>query len=79
MAALGEDHKTDEWQLFIDSSKHSLKAFLLHNGNKHPSIPIAYTVQMKGTYENMKNLLDKINYNKHCWNICCDLKIIATC
>jgi hypothetical protein len=32
---------------------------------------------MKETYENMKNLLDKINYNKHCWNVCGDLKIIA--
>jgi hypothetical protein len=25
----------------------------------------------------MKNLLDKINYNKHCWNVCGDLKVIA--
>jgi hypothetical protein len=41
MAALGQDHKTDEWRLFVDSSKHSLKAVLLHNDNKHPSIPIA--------------------------------------
>jgi hypothetical protein len=32
---------------------------------------------MKETYENMKNLLDKINYNKHCWNVCSDLKIVA--
>jgi hypothetical protein len=32
---------------------------------------------MKETYKNMKNLLDKINYNKHCWNVCCDLKITA--
>jgi hypothetical protein len=77
MAALGQDHKTDEWRLFVDSSKHSLKAVLLHNGNKHPSIPIAYAVHMKETYENMKNILDKINYNKHCWNVCSDLKIIA--
>jgi hypothetical protein len=29
------------------------------------------------TYENMKNLLDKINYNKYFWNICGDLKISA--
>jgi hypothetical protein len=27
MAALGQDHKTDEWQLFVDSSKHSPKQF----------------------------------------------------
>jgi hypothetical protein len=46
MAALGQDHKTDEWRLFLDSSKHSLKA-VLHNGNKHPSIPTAYAVHMK--------------------------------
>jgi hypothetical protein len=32
---------------------------------------------MKETYENMKNLIDKINYNKHSWNVCGDLKIIA--
>jgi hypothetical protein len=32
---------------------------------------------MKETYENIKNLLDKINYSKHCWNVCGDLKIIA--
>jgi hypothetical protein len=75
MAALGQDHRTDEWRLFVDSSKHSLKA-VLHNGNKHPSVPIAYAVHMKETYENMKNLLDKINYNKHSWNVCGDLKII---
>jgi hypothetical protein len=74
MAALGQDHKTDEWRLFVDSSKHSVKAVLLHNGNKNPSIPIAYAVHMKETYENMKNLLDKIIYNKH---VCGDLKIIA--
>jgi hypothetical protein len=77
MAALRQDHKTDGWRLSVDSSKHSLKAVLLHDGNKHPSIPIAYAVHMKETYENMKKLLDKINYNKHCWNVCRDLKIIA--
>jgi hypothetical protein len=76
VAALGQDHKTDEWRLFVDSSKRSLKA-VLHNGNKHPSIPIAYAVHTKETYENIKNLLDKINYNKHCWNVCGDLKIIV--
>jgi hypothetical protein len=77
MGALGQDHKTDEWQLFVDSSINNLKAVLLQNGNKHPSIPIAYALHMKETYENMKNILDKINYNKHCWNVCGDLKIIA--
>jgi hypothetical protein len=60
MAALGQDHKTDEWRLFIDSSKHSLKAVLLHSSNKHPSIPNAYKEHMKETYENRKTYLTKL-------------------
>jgi hypothetical protein len=39
---------------------HSLKAVLLHNGNKHPSILIAYAMHMKETYENMKTYLKKL-------------------
>jgi hypothetical protein len=31
---LGIEYKTDEWRLFIDSSKRSLKGVLLHNGNR---------------------------------------------
>lgn len=45
------DH--DEWRLFIDSSKESLKAVLLHNGNLYPAIPIAYSNQKEETYENV--------------------------
>ena len=37
--ALNKSHRSDEWRLFIDSSKVSLKAVLLHNGNVLPSIP----------------------------------------
>ncbi|GBO14347.1 hypothetical protein AVEN_273595-1 [Araneus ventricosus] len=38
--ALGLQHNPQEWRLFIDSSKVSLKAVLLHNGNKPSSIPV---------------------------------------
>ena len=31
--ALNMGHRSDDWRLFIDSSKVSLKALLLHNGN----------------------------------------------
>jgi len=31
---LDHEYKTTEWRLFIDSSKTSLKAVLLHNGEK---------------------------------------------
>jgi hypothetical protein len=60
MDALDHEHKTSEWRLFIDSSKASLKAVLLHNGNKLPSVPLAYATNMKETYENLKILIEKI-------------------
>jgi len=40
----------EQWRLFIDSSKVSFKAVLVHNGNKHPSIPFAHAVHTKETY-----------------------------
>ncbi|UYV71170.1 hypothetical protein LAZ67_8001999 [Cordylochernes scorpioides] len=77
MEALGHDHDTEEWRLFPDSSKISLKAVLLHNGNKFPSLPIAHASNMKESYENMKLLLKKIEYERYGWKICSDLKVIA--
>ena len=50
---------------------------LLHNGNKFPSLPLAYATNMKEKFENLKILLEKIQYFKYCWIICCDLKLIA--
>ena len=37
--ALGNQHDPTEWRLFIDFSQSSLKAVLLHNGNKFPFVP----------------------------------------
>ncbi|XP_049310669.1 uncharacterized protein LOC125778144 [Bactrocera dorsalis] len=65
------------WRLFIDSSKHSLKAVLLHNGNQHPSIPVAYSTKKEETYANISNLLNKIEYYKYKWEVCADFKMIA--
>ena len=45
------DYKSEEWRLFIDSSKRSLKCVLLHSGNKFGSIPIGHPVTLK---ESMK-------------------------
>ncbi|GBO02165.1 hypothetical protein AVEN_171773-1 [Araneus ventricosus] len=73
--ALGQQHNPQEWRLLIDSSQVSLKAVLLHNGNKHPLIPVGYAVRMK---ENtLKYMLYSIEYSKHSWHICADLKVIA--
>lgn len=77
MKALEINYDPTEWRLFIDSSKVSLKAVLLHIGNELPSIPVGYAVHMKESYENLKRLLQAIKYNDFQWLICGDLKVIA--
>lgn len=50
MIESGIRDNSSEWRLFIDLSKYSLKAVVFHNGNIHPSLPIAHSVVMKETY-----------------------------
>jgi len=50
---------------------------LLLNGNKFPPAPLAHAANMKEYYENMKLLLENIQYEKHNWNNCGDLKVTA--
>ena len=57
MTELGCEHNPAHWRLFIDSSKTSLKAVLLHNGNIKPSIPVGYSILRKATYDTLKILL----------------------
>ena len=54
------DYDPSDWRLFIGSSVKSLKAVLLHSGNKFPSVPVGHSVHMKEEYENVKTLLDMI-------------------
>ena len=77
MEELGAKHDAENWRLFIDSSKTSLKAVLLHNGNTKPSIPLAHAVGMKETYDSMKRILELIHYENYKWKICGDLKVIS--
>ncbi|GBM49112.1 hypothetical protein AVEN_69266-1 [Araneus ventricosus] len=55
--------------------KANLKVVLLANGNL-PSVPVAYSVDMKETYENISRILDKICYDYN-WKHCADLKVVA--
>ena len=48
----------------------------LHN-DILPSIPVGHSEHNKESYENMKILMEGINYNKFKWQICGDLKVIA--
>src|SRR5258705_1856737 len=77
MAALGRRHEAQDWRLFIDASKTSLKAVLLHNGNVMSSVLVGYASLAKESYELLEHLLKSIKYSDHKWIICGDLKIIA--
>lgn len=74
---IGMPYEAKDWRLFIDASVESLKAVLLHNGNKQPSIPVCYGRNIPENYENMKTILELIKYDDHKWKICCDLKVVA--
>ena len=76
-AFLGIEHESREWRLFIDANKRSLKAVLLHNGNKYPSIPVAHSVILKESYDNMVVLLRCLKYEEYSWSVCGDLKVIG--
>ena len=45
--AMGKDYKTCDWCLFIDSSKRSLKAVLLPNGNFGAGLSLRHSTEMK--------------------------------
>lgn len=70
-------YNPENWRLFIDSSKSSLKGALLHNGNLYASVPVAHSVQLKETYSNLQFLLEKVKYKEHQWTVCGDLKVLC--
>jgi hypothetical protein len=74
MQKFGVVCKVNEWRLFIDSFKRSLKAVLLHNGSYHASLPVDHSVNLKENYENVELVLTKIGYTAHDWMICGDLE-----
>ena len=69
-------YNLDEWRLFIDSSKRSLKCVLLHKGNKFACVPIGHSVVIKEHYLNVKMVLNKLGYSEHNWAIYVDFKMV---
>jgi hypothetical protein len=67
---LGFEHKVEEWWLFIDSSEVSLKAVLLHNRKKEPSVPLATATGIKETHKSMSHILNAVKYKGHCCHSC---------
>ncbi|XP_061433007.1 uncharacterized protein LOC133358637 [Lethenteron reissneri] len=75
--AIGIVCNQNEWRLLIDSSSRSLKAMLLHNGNKYPSLPLPHTVHLKEDYNRIKTLLDALKYDEYGWEVIGDFKMVA--
>jgi len=74
MDAFHMRHSPEQWRLFIDASETSLKAFLLHIGNKLPSIHVASASSTKEMYTTMNNILVEVDYKYH-WEVCGDFKV----
>ena len=69
------------WNTIIVASfyrclKNEYQSCILHIGDQLPSVPVAYIMIVRETYKNLKNLLNSIQYNKHQWMICADLKVV---
>ncbi len=55
----------------------SLKAVLLHNGKKNPSLSLAHYVHLKENYSSVKLLLENLNYKNYGWEVNGDFKMEA--
>lgn len=77
MQELGHEYQANEWRLFIDESKRSLKAILMYKDNTKIPVPLAISANANSNSEAMKTILEKINYNENFWTICADLKVIC--
>ena len=56
-----QEHNPPKWRLFIDASKTSVKAVLYIL----PSVPVVYSMIMRETYKNLKDILNAMQHNKH--------------
>ena len=77
ISTLGIAYFPAEWRLFLNSSVKSLKIVLLHNGNKVGSVSVGHSVKVTESYEDIRFVLESLQYSQHNWKICGDLKIIS--
>ena len=77
LEVLGNEYNTDQWCLFIDSSKVRLKLVLLNKGKRLLSVPLVHAANMKEICESMRQLLGKIMYDEFNWKLLGDLKVVA--
>lgn len=76
-SVLNQPFTQHEWRLFIDGSKTSIKAVLLHIGNQKPSVPVAFAIGLKEGFESMRKIIDFIQYRRFNFQIVADFKVIG--
>ena len=69
-------YHSNDWQSFLDSSKHGLKCVLLHNGNVYAAVLIGHSVYLREKHNDVKAVIDLLKYHEHNWTICVDLKMV---
>ena len=71
------NYNPNEWRMFIDSSKRSLKCVLLHNGNLFGAVPIEHSVCLREEDGDVKRVTAFLEYDKHKSVISVDLKMVS--
>lgn len=61
----------------LKQSTKSLKAVLLHNGNKFSSLPVAHSVMLKENCESFQMLLQTLKYEEYAWPVIGDFKMVG--
>ena len=69
-------YSPNDWRLFLDSCKRSLKCVLLHNGNVYAAVPVGHSVCLREEYNDIKTVIHLLKYHEHNWTICVDLKMV---
>ena len=72
-------YKPEEWRLFTDSSKISLKCVLLHYSNMYAPVPIGNSTTLKEEHDAIKTVFQDIKYEHHQWAVCVNLKMVNLC
>ena len=70
-------YNLEEWRIFLDSFKRSLKCILLHNENKYRIVPISHSTVLKEQQDDIRTVMDLLKYHQHGWIICVDLKMVS--
>jgi hypothetical protein len=71
------ESEVNEWRLFVDCSKRSLKAALFAQQQYLRFIAVGHMVHLKESYENLELVLSKIGYTAHDWMMCGDTKVLG--